>query len=761
MTITQQKWFLKRAILASTCVMALIPFNAHAQDLASDSLELEEITVTAQKRSSSLQDEAIAITAVTAEDIERAGGVDPEILGILVPNLHVGEETNRDGLQLTIRGVSGTDVRNGADPTTAFHVDGSYVPRLSGANAYFYDLERIEVLRGPQGTLYGRNSTAGVVNVITKKPDFDDIGGSAEITAGNFDLTQFKGVVNLPLSETLATRFALIKTDRDGYRENAPTEDGDDADDLGLRGHISYQLSEATTVLLTGEYYERQGVGGVAAFHSFPGDTSGLETSDPADRNPIDTQGFRDNSDTNLRAEFTHDFGSVALTYQGAFRDHERNFLADADFTESAEIRSSVREITDSETWTHEVRLTSTHNSPFQYILGGYFLREEIDGDFQVNLTTGPGFPAGGGLPFFVRFVDQGLTNRSIAGFLHTTYDVSDRWQLVAGLRYTDDEKDKGGTLRDDSATAETAVGSYQTVGIDGGPTFSFAPQISNPSFNEVTWKAGVNFTPDDSNLLYASVSTGFKSGGFNRGSQGDTADGTLLVFEPETVTAYEIGWKANFNNRHRLNIAAFYYDYKDLQQAQMFTNAAGVITNQTINATSADVWGIEAEGETVLGSSGRLSFALGYLDTEFGTFEGVDDPLVVGVQSLDASGNRLTRAPEFTATVTWVPIVWEVPFGGSIEPRWQFHYESDVSLAILDRPFERQNDYSIIDLSLLYTAANDSWYAELFAQNLRDTDVATFQECFDFGQVGSSVQQCERSYATPRTLGVRFGYRF
>ena len=179
----------------------------------------KEIIVTAQKRSVSLQNEAIAVTALTGNDIDRAGGVDPEILGVLVPNLHVGEETNRDGMQITIRGVSGTDVRNSADPTTALHIDGSYVPRLSGANAYFYDVERIEVLRGPQGTLYGRNSTAGVVNVITMKPDFDDLGGSLEVSAGKYDLFQTKGALNVPITGSLAARVAFITNDRDGYRK--------------------------------------------------------------------------------------------------------------------------------------------------------------------------------------------------------------------------------------------------------------------------------------------------------------------------------------------------------------------------------------------------------------------------------------------------------------------------------------------------------------------------------------------------------------
>ncbi|MCY4566419.1 MAG: TonB-dependent receptor [Gammaproteobacteria bacterium] len=747
-------WRLPAGICMAAACVAAGPASAQQT--------LEEVIVTAQKQPSTLQDEPIAITAVTGDEIDRAGGVDPEVLGVLVPNIHVGEETNRDGMQITIRGVSGTDVRNGADPTTAFHVDGSYVTRLSGANAYFFDVERIEVLRGPQGTLYGQNSTAGVINVITKKPSLQGFGGSLELTGGNYGLFQGKGALNIPVSDQLAARLAFIANNRDGYRENAPAKDGDDADELGLRGHVLFEPSEETSALFTAEYYQRKGVGGVASFHSFPGDASGLASRDPADVNPIDTEGYRDNADVNLRLELNQGLGAVELTYLGAYRDHERDFLADADFTALAEIHSFVQEQTDSETWTHEIRLSTAGDGPLQTIVGGYYLREEIDGDFLVGLTTGQFFPFGAGLPFRVRFVDQGLTNKSIAGFLHTIYDLNDRVQLVAGLRYTDSEKDKGGTLDDVGKTADAAVGSFQTVGFATGPTFFLAPQISNPSFDETTWKVGINFRPDDDNLLYVSVSTGFKAGGFNRGSQAFPGADSLVTFEPETVSAFEAGWKADlFGNRGRLNVAAFYYDYDDLQQAQTFTDASGTITNQTINATSAKVWGLEAEFDALIGESGRLTLSAGYLDTEFDTFTGVDDALIVGLQSMDASGNRLTRAPDFTATLSFIPMVWSAPFGGSVEPRIQFHYESDVSLGILDRPFERQGSFTRTNLSLLYTSADAAWHVELFARNLENEDVATYQECFDFRQVGGPVRQCERTYAAPRTWGGRIGFSF
>ena len=716
---------------------------------------LEEVIVTAQKRETTLQSEPLAVSAFTGEDIVRAGGVDANVLGYMVPNLHVGEETNRDGLSMTVRGVSGTDVRNASDPTTAFHVDGSYVPRLSGPQAYFFDVERVEVLRGPQGTLYGRNSTAGVVNVITNKPDLDGFSGLADVAAGDYGLLQFNGVLNVPLSERAGARVAVMSNDRDGYRDNAPSADGDDADDLGVRVHLAFEAGDTTSVLITGERYERGGVGGVASFATFPMDDTGLLTSDPARVNPIDTQGFRDNGDSNLRFDVNHGFADLDFTYQAAFRSHERDFLADADFTAEPRIQSFVRETTKSETWTHEARLTSTGDGPFQYIAGIYLLDEEIDGDFVVGLTHVRFGPA-----FRVRFVDRGLTNESAAAFLHSTYELSDRLRLTAGLRHTRDEKDKGGNPADLGASADAATGSFQTVGLENGPTFFLAPQLANPEWDETTWKLGLDYRVSDNALLYGHASTGFKAGGYNRGSQARPG-APLVIYNPETVTALEAGWKSTTGNgRVRINLAGFVYDYRDLQLGQTFTDEAGTITNQTVNASDASVWGVELEAEALIGESGRGVIALGHLATEFEEFTGVDDPLIVGAQSLSATGNELTRAPGLTGTLMLEPVVWRFD-GGSLTPRAMLHYESDAYLGVLNRDFEKRDGFTRTDVSVYFESARQDWYAEAYVRNLEDEDVATYMECFDFRQMGVPVQQCERAYAPPRTWGVRLGLRF
>lgn len=247
---------IKRVIPQGVFVMFASLFFANG---ATAQTTLEEIVVTAEKREATVQNTSVAVSVITGDALARAGVVDPDTLAEMVPNVDVNSEANRDGLIIVVRGVAGTDVRNGADPTTAFHVDGSYVPRLSGANAYFFDTERVEILRGPQGTLYGRNSTSGVVNVITRKPQLDELQGNIELGAGNFSQFIANGALNIPLSDNVAFRGAFMSNTRDGFTSNngpgsvGITEDANDADELAFRAHLLWEIGDNTSLLFTGE----------------------------------------------------------------------------------------------------------------------------------------------------------------------------------------------------------------------------------------------------------------------------------------------------------------------------------------------------------------------------------------------------------------------------------------------------------------------------------------------------------------------------
>jgi len=761
--------FRRICLLSGASIAIALPSISSAQRA------LEEVVVTAQKRVESLQDAPVAITAITGADLERSGGFDPSALSDSVPNLHVGYEGNRDGVIITMRGVSGTDVRNASDPTTALHMDGGYVARLSGANAYFYDIERIEVLRGPQGTLYGRNSTSGVVNVISKKPSLEGLDGDIQFTGGDYDLWGVKGAINVPLSDTVAARVSFTKTERDGYRDNGPlVEDGDDADEQAIRGHLLWEVSDNTQLLFTGEYYERGGVGQALAAVDYPGNpTSSLIAPNAAKRNPLDIQGVRDNSDTNFRFQLDHNFSNFDLFYQASFRDHERFFINDNDGL-SANVNgiqsdSLIQETTDAELWTHEIRLSTTWDSPFQAIFGLFKMDEEINGDFDFQGVFDPTTNAcppntcpwpNGFDRQSVRFIDRDLTSESFAVFLNTTYDISDSLTLTGGVRWTDDEKDKGG-IQGDPINGSTFILTRNAVGRGPVELFS-APQVSNPSWTKTTWKLGLDYQVNDDWMIYATVGTGYKAGGYNRGSNFNTTDNTLIEYEPEEIIAYEAGFKADLlDGQARVNVAAFYYDYSDMQQASIFTAPDGTTTNVTNNAAEATIYGVEFEGEMLIGETGSASVSLGYLNTEFDEFTGVQDVIgasLGGLALVDVSGNDLQAAPEFTATLVLIPMTFSA-FNGSIAPRVQVHYETDMFHTVLNRKMDERDGYTKVDASLFYEHSSNGWYAEAFVNNLTDEDVIGNQGTGG-NIIAGSVLGTGASYSPPRQWGVRVGFK-
>lgn len=233
------------------------------------------------------------------------------------------------------------------------------------------------------------------------------------------------------------------------------------------------------------------------------------------------------------------------------------------------------------------------------------------------------------------------------------------------------------------------------------------------------------------------------------------------MEFEPEDILAFEIGAKSNWwGGRARTNIAAFFYDYENLQQNAIFTNDAGITTNQTVNAANATVFGLEFEGETLLGRSGRLSASLSYLNTEFDEFINFPDVLAFPAQTADVSGNSLPRAPEFKATITYVPAQISL-FGGSLEPRIQFSFTDDIVLSPIARDFEIQESFTKTDFTLYWTSPNENFYVEAFVRNIEDDDVANFVECQNFTPQGFALTQCENNFNPPRTYGARFGFNF
>ena len=737
---------------------------------------LEEIVVTAQKRAEGLQDTPVAVTAFTGEQLQQAGVYDAIGLSNVVPNVTIATEDARDAIFINIRGISQSERRNTSDPTTAFYMDGALVPRMSGINAYFYDVERIEVLRGPQGTLYGRNSTSGVVNVITRKPDLEAIGGDIQVGYGNYDAVDVQGALNVPFSDSFGARVAFTYNERDGYRDNSPVADGDDLDDIGVRGHLLWDISENTSLLLSADYYEHKGVGPVLAQVECPDLGCNIPIpADPADANPLNTEGYRDNTDTNFKVELNHSFSFADLTFIGSYRDHERDYLIDTDGTGASvflppagrlvPITTDVVEVTESESFTGELRLNSNTDGRFQWILGGFYLDEDIAGDFRYQ----PVLPNGAHLN--VQFVDKGFNVESWALFANASVDVTDRFTLNGGIRYTEDEKDKGGV----NDPANPTAGSYMTVTIRelGNPVAPVFPraQVATPSWSEITYSFGVDWHINDDTLAYVKNSKGFKSGGFNRGSvdpfkpSGAPNVANLIVYNPEQVIATEAGIKSTFmDGRARANFSVFWYDYSDKEEAVVRV-IGGIPTNTAINAGQATIYGAELETSFLYGDhGGRIDLNIGWLDAEFDEFVGLDDPLTAGQDNLDLGGSDMVNAPDWNIGATWVPVELEM-LNGMLRPLVQFSFKSDYITRPHNQSVDKQDSYTRTNASLHWESNGTGLFLEGFIHNIENEDIQTVSTCQQQvnGVAGTPFPGlgCTHMYQPPRTYGVRLGYRF
>ena len=366
---------------------------------------------------------------------------------------------------------------------------------------------------------------------------------------------------------------------------------------------------------------------------------------------------------------------------------------------------------------------------------------------------------------FNINFIDRDLTIESQAVFGNLTYDLSDNLTFRVGLRYTDDEKDKGGIASDPSAGSYFRVWVTETGTIFGPP---FRAQVANPSWSETTYDVGLDMAISDDAMVYAKYSTGYKAGGFNRGSAGPGSNPmagvfNLSIYDPETVSAFEVGYKATtLGGRGRINIAAFYNDYASKVES-VVRLIGGVPTNTAVNATNVDIYGLEIEASLLYGDSGgRFDLGIGLLDAHYGEFPNLPDPILGGTSVLDVSGTTVLNAPERSFNFSWVPAVWDV-MNGTLTPRVQVAYKSDYTTRPHGLAIDVQDDYTRSNLSLYWQSDDSGWFGEVFVRNIEDEIVQSASGCGNAGQgVPNGTQvACTKMFQAPRTGGVRFGYRF
>lgn len=601
--------------LASVAASAAFAQDPSGSDPASAGA-LEEVIVTAQRREQNVQNVPIAVSAFSVADMERLQITETLDIVRVIPNL-VGHNNTGPGNSNAyfLRGLGNTESIATFDPPVGTYVDDVYISRQSANNYALFDVERIEVLRGPQGTLFGRNTTGGAINVITRKPG-RDFSALAEIGIGEFDGRMARASVDVPFTDTVLTKFSGFYQENDGYvRSTVTGEKNDSLERYGGRIALRLLPGDAVTWDVAGEYVHDSQVNLIRNLAAPETNNTGISNREGpgslldqlrAGRglsSQTDTMFFISNLDWQI--------GDVSLSFITGYRDESWDYIID--FVPNSQLGFSAFAISneqDTEQFTQEVKAVGMlFDDRLRYTAGIFYIDEQNRTDFQ-DVSCASAVPMGPCVAPLV-LIDRVMENgtESLAGYLQLDYDATERLTFTVGGRYTDEEKNIAYTSRNDRggifniSTAELIAG--------GVPV--------EQSVSKFTPKFGIEFQQNDDWLWYVSATQGFKSGGWNaRGAAPHTA-ASYLPFGPEEVWSYEGGFKSQMlNDSMRLNTTAFWADVTDLQLISGVANPLGGVLFLTQNSGEARFRGVEAEWQWLPTERLNLSVSIGLLDAEY-----------------------------------------------------------------------------------------------------------------------------------------------
>jgi iron complex outermembrane recepter protein len=716
--------------------------------IATSDTGLSEIIVTAQRRAENLQDVPITVTAVSKADLDATN-----VNRLADLNTIVSGYTGTGDIAFTsphIRGVGSQVGSPGLENSVALYVDGIYIGATSPALLKLSDVEQIEVLKGPQGTLFGRNTTGGLVQVQTRNPDqVPEI--DLEVGYANFQTITGNAYINLPVNDNISTNLAVSSTGSgEGWGTNLAT--GNPSYKLNsetlVRNKWNIDFGSGTTLMLMGDYEYRNDTGffdfrPVVGTPIAPGYTS---TVSGWDTNTADSQDLSEA--WGLTARLTHDFGSATLSNTLAYRDTKFdlvNFVGDRAAPPYDD--DHFYWYTQDQQWTDELQLASNGDSKLKWTTGLFFYHA-LDINHQ-PITAGNLVPDDA--PFLSGVTDSRITTSSIAPYLQGSYEILTGTTLTAGLRYSFDK--------------HSMTGTFTNSGLPVGPGGAFIQIVPDstetlPSFSDGSLSARLSlahkFTDDV--MAYVSFNEGTKSGGFN------PVQINNAPFEDEKLSAYEIGTKLRFwDRRFTLNLAGFYYDYRNIQ-VQSFLGGPPTI----YNGPSATLYGVDADMEWQVTHDFKISGNLEGLHSEFGNFPTAqflalcdeahfNPPLQcpqgpgIGYYSYfaNAKGNSLPLAPDFTAAV--VPSYkFHLGSGGSFELAANYYYNSGYFFSV-GHEFG-QKAFSMVGASLQFTTANERTYVRIWGANLGNTQA----------YASGSIQTDSTSVVldAPRTYGVWVGVK-
>ncbi|MBT4519741.1 MAG: TonB-dependent receptor [Halieaceae bacterium] len=722
------------ALISALCTLGVTPIWAQSStntEQAQRAAVIEEIVVTARHRTESMQQVPIAISAVSGEDITRARAATMQDLQYSTPNLVFGETGSSGETFIGIRGIGDFSRNIGFDTRVGVYIDGVFAGQSLSVDQGLVDVNQVEVLRGPQGTLFGKNSSSGVINIMSNKPVIGETSGELRGRVGNLDLVSGQLIANLPLGETTAARIAVVSQRQDGYIDNLYSgKELMSNDHLLVRGQLRFQPSDKLDINFSFDAREQDNellfLEPEASFELAAGNP--LAASDfVVDQDALlidENEGWG----SGLTIDYEFDNGYILTSITG-YREVERKVGSDEDATRLFTLDARFFE-DEFEHFTQEVRLASPEGERFRYVVGAFYFDQEAKTKRVVAL--GPGF---GGPPEGVdaAIQDSSVDTTSAAVFLNANFDITDRVTISGGLRYTEEEKD---------AVINQFV--FPGFGLAEGIN-----EVFDRDEDYVTATANIQFQATDNVLAYFTYSNGYKSGGFNVDLVPTIDD---LKYEEETVDSFELGLKSDlFDGRLRLNLAAFRAEYDDYQVFQFrFDPFSGTTALLISNAASVTTEGFEVEGHALLHENFDLQFGAGYTDATFDSFPGGAVDPNTG-ESLNVAGNTLPRAPEITANITG---------------RYHFEAGSMAGIALLNysyrgeqffnpdnRDNSRQGGYGLWNASIDFDF-EDKWGIALWGRNLTDE---TFRNMRGVSFLGIPFSL----FAQPRTYGVEAFYRF
>lgn len=755
--ITQSRCRIALAALAASTAIIAVPQAAQAQaDTAANSGGLGEIVVTAQRRQQNVQDVPIAIAAVSGTQLKEAGVNDPRDLTLLVPSLSMQAGTAASTTSLFIRGVGIGDFNSNTTGAVGVYVDDVFMGANAGKLFNVFDSDGIEVLKGPQGTLYGRNTTAGAIRFSSRKPT-EELTGDFSALYGRFNEVQLEGGIGGALvKDLLKVRISGLYHRNDGSTYNRVT--GHRVNDINLwAGRAIVDFTPGPDALVRLSVHGGANTGGARQFQhrgqgvDFFGDPAFLP-----DGTPTDGFGYADTDNDvwagdydvegkeriyvfggSLTGQFT--FGGVQLTSISAFEQVNRSTLEDTDASPNQVITAYYEDRP--RQFSQELRLQSVGEQAFNWIVGGYYFHDNLKTDSAFDILRSlrdPSAPLGGFDPVnsigLLRYPYTQKTD-SYALFGQGDYKLTDRLTATLGLRYSHDRIGMKFASLFDAIGTVIPTKAYSDITV---PLLDFD---GRKGFSDLSWRAALNYKVDDT-MLYASFSKGYNSGGFAGGASTDALQ--MQPFRSEKLYAYEVGIKTDLLDRRlRFNASAFYYDYRDLQ-VFIFDLTGPIPVQRKLNAGNARIYGLEAEVTARPMPAVELFGAMTVMDSKYKNF--------AALGGVSYSGNQLVNAPEFSGAAG-LRINVPLAGGSAIKGNLDGTYTSSIYLFPDNAASNKVKGRGLLNARLAWSAPGNRYEVAIWGRNLTNTKFIT--------SLAPVITQDQINYNEPRTYGVQLSAHF